>query len=259
MGARGFTLVELVVTMVVLGILAGIAVGFVTRPIEGFVDLSRRAALVDAADTALRRMQRDLRQALPNSIRVSGAYLELLHTTDGGRYRGQPGGAGSDILDFGTADTGFDVLGSLRAAPAAGDWAVVYNLTANGAAANAYAGDNRAAIAGSSTAGHIVLAPPGLRYPFRSPTQRFFVVDTPVTYACSGGNLLRYDGYAPAPAQPTPPAGTPAVMATRVSACGFSYAPGTSERAGLVTLQLTLSDSGETVTLLHQVHVENAP
>ncbi len=48
-------------------------------------------------------------------------------------------------------------------------------------------------------------------------------------------------------------------MARNVSNCNFSYQPGTYQRAGLVTLRLQLTDEGETVTLLHQIHVENAP
>ena len=49
------------------------------------------------------------------------------------------------------------------------------------------------------------------------------------------------------------------MLARNVTACAFTYAPGTSQRAGLVTATLTLSKAGELVRLLHQVHVENAP
>jgi MSHA biogenesis protein MshO len=48
-------------------------------------------------------------------------------------------------------------------------------------------------------------------------------------------------------------------MAKNVSACNFSYQPGTSQRAGLVTLRLQITEDGESVTLLHQIHVDNAP
>ena len=42
-------------------------------------------------------------------------------------------------------------------------------------------------------------------------------------------------------------------------ACTFTYAPGTAERAGLVTLQFTVSAQGESISLLSQVHVDNVP
>ena len=49
------------------------------------------------------------------------------------------------------------------------------------------------------------------------------------------------------------------LITNRVSACTMSYAPGTSQRAGLVSIALAVSDTGETVSLLHQVHVDNVP
>ena len=256
----GFTLVEMIVVMVIVGILAALGGVFIARPIEGFVDLSRRAALVDAADNALRRMQRDIRQALPNSIRIAGGgqWLELLHTTEGGRYRAR---GPNNILDFTQADAdGFDVLGALGSAPAAGDALVIYNLAATGTAGNAYYGDNRRTVAAGASTTSIRFSPTS-PLPLASPYQRFYLVDEPVSYGfnAASGTLERHAGYAIAASQSTSPGGTTSVMAEHVSGCTFTYHPGTPQRSGLVTLRLTLTDAGETITLLHQIHVENAP
>ena len=70
--ARGFSLTEAVMVIAITGILAGMVAVFIQKPVQGFFDTARRAALVDTADTALRRISRDLRAALPNSVRVSG-------------------------------------------------------------------------------------------------------------------------------------------------------------------------------------------
>jgi MSHA biogenesis protein MshO len=48
-------------------------------------------------------------------------------------------------------------------------------------------------------------------------------------------------------------------MADDISTCAFSYAPGSAERAGLLTLELGIGTAGETVNLLAQVHVDNVP
>ena len=259
----GFTLIELIVVMVIIGILAALGGRFIVAPVTGYIDLSRRTRLVDQAETSLRRMQRDIRHALPNSIRIdaTGNYLEMLNTVDGGRYRRYPDPAtGGDILDITAADSGFDVLGTLSQTPAANGSLVVYNTSSTGISGNAYAAAsaNRAVVGAGSTATHINLIP---NYAFvnSSPYQRFFIVDQPVTYACEGGVLNRYDRYALVAAQATPPAGGADLVARNIAGCQFSYAPGASQRAGLVTLQLSLSEAGETITLLHQIHVVNAP
>lgn len=257
---RGFTLIELVVTIVVAGIVAAIGGMLIVTPVQQWRDLGRRTAQVDAAELALRRMQRDVRQALPNSVRIGGGgtTLELLHASDGGRYRAELAVGTEDLLDFTAADGSFDVLGSLRAAPVAGSYAVIYNLTASGPDANAYVGDNRALIGAGSTVDKVVVSPSFL-FPRPSPYQRFFIVDEAVSYVCDLGakTLTRYAGYAIAVA-PTLSGG--ALLANNVAGCDFGYAAGTPQRAALVTLRLTLTDSaGESVTLLHQMHVENGP
>lgn len=264
---KGFTLIELIVVIVIAGILAAMGGALIVQPVTGYIDLSRRTRLVDQAEMALRRMQRDIRQALPNSVRVdaSGEYLELIHTVDGGRYRTQddpdPLNLTDDILDFSIADNGFEVLGPLRANPTVGQELVIYNFTASGPSGNAYAAtpDNLAIVGTGSGVDHIILNP-AFQFTNSSPYHRFFLLDGPITYACEGGDLNRYSGYTKEVVQETPPNdGTFALVTRGNVTCNFDYDPGVGQRAGLVTLELSLSEAGETITLLHQIHVVNAP
>jgi len=264
----------MIMVIVITGIIGGMVAVFLNAPIRQYMDVARRAEMTDIADTALRRVGRDLRIALPNSVRVTGTcdgvatcFIEFLPTVGGGRYRAGAGGT-NDELDFAAADASFEVLGPMPTV-AAGDEIVVYNLGIPGA--DAYAGDNRATAA--APAAPVVNLAPAFLFPFDSPGRRFHVVTTPVTYACApvaggvGGTLTRWQGYAIAAAQPValPGGGSSALLASNVSSCRFTYDSNVvAQRSGLVTMLLAITEAdtdgnNETVTLYSASHVSNQP
>lgn len=277
----GFSLIELIVVIVISGIIAGVVSAFIRQPIEAYVDTARRAQLTEAIDTAVRRIARDVRTALPNSVRVvaigTSTYLEFIPTVGGGRYRQFPTALGAgNVLDFSGADSAFDVLGPVPVY-AAGSSVTVFNLGA-GSAADAYAGNNRTALTSANAAAGLfssdaaphTLAFAALQFPMPSPSARFHIVQTPVTYRCTPslatpalGVLQRYTGYAFAATQATPPAGAPQLLVGNVAECDFDYnevaASGVHTRTGLITLTLRLQDGGESARIVHQIHVQNAP
>ncbi|MBA3023363.1 MAG: prepilin-type N-terminal cleavage/methylation domain-containing protein [Gammaproteobacteria bacterium] len=273
---QGFTLIEMIVVIVITGIIAGIVAIFIQAPVQGYVDSARRADLTDIADTAVRRVARDVRMAVPNSVRLSGACpacaIEYIPTKDGGRYRAVLDNLGAgDVLVFGAADSSFDIVGG-GIDFAAGDFIVVgsrestatwpYDQTATGVL-RAYNGG-----AGVQTNVAITNAV-GLRVEAELDSQRFDVVngaEQAVTYACEGvgtdaagngtGRLVRYWGYgfdhAYTVADPN------ADLADRVSACTMTYDIA-NQRFGLVTISLTLTRENESVSLYNEIHVNNAP
>ncbi len=271
---NGFTLIEMIIVILILGIMSGIIFTVLLGPMQAYVDVEKRLRLVDIADTALQRMTREIRLALPNSIRITaGPTVEFLRTLDGGRYRAKPGGAGpivcppgpvaQDRLNFALTTDCFEVMGSLTnvglidttgtCLDSSSDCLVIFNTGQTGA--NAYNGDNIANVTGA-TANSITFsgAPP---FPYKSPRQRFFIVDTPVSFVCSGGQITRHDSYTIGGA-----VGAGNLLINQVSACDFKYDAGSATRAGLVSLSITIQDAtlgGGNITLLQQVHVDNQP
>ncbi len=273
--AHGFTLIEAVLTMIVLGIMAATVMLFLSGPVTGYMQAKQRATLVATAHTALAQMVRDLRGALPNSIRTTQTAgvdaLELIPIVAGGRYRAGPGGsytANTDILQFNQADAEFNIEGHL-AVPSypftsSTDRLVIYNVGIAGA--NAYSNSQVITPVGDTitvtnlgSEDHLQLSQP-FQFAYRSPGQRLYLVGRPISWLCdlSAGTLRRYSGYPLGPIQPVNgPLGS--LAAAQVSACTFQYQPGTSSRSALLSLSLTLTSKGESVTLLEQVHISNVP
>ena len=290
---RGFTLVELVMVIALAGAVAVLISTALSRPLEGFVAQSRRAELVDLAAGALNRMARDIRLAVPNSVRVRGSSeIEMLNVLDAGRYR--PNRVGGDGLQFapGTAPactasfnalsglgqcSAFQVLASgLNLAGAR--WLVVYNIGAQSggnpvAGANIWAGAGAGGahvitpdgsnIAATSLAGNetlLTVTPPAggsFNFAYASPQRRFYLADQIVGYRCDlvSGQLLRFTRNARTPAY----SGSSALQASHVTGCSLTYQPGSTQRAALVNLRLQLTLEGESIELFQQVHVDNAP
>jgi len=287
---EAFTLIELVVTIAISGIVAGLLASVIQRPILAYEQVGRRARLVDHAENALRHLERDVQAALPNSLRVSGsgAALEVIPVLDGARYRrragvnpsGEDHTADTDILSF-SGDLQFNVVGRIRALTfsygtqlAAGTRLAIYN-TGEGTYAQAAAATEPGSITPGTTRLTVLndgdedqwLLSSAFDFQLESPNQRLFVVQDPVSYLCdaTAGSLTRFSEYGYAAAQPTVAtssplnAGSPGLLAEGVSQCSFAYVPGTSSRAGLLTARLSITEGSESIELLHQIHVGNAP
>ena len=69
--AKGFTLIELVTVIVLLGIMATGIGGFITLSTQTFVNVSERDELLASARFAIERLNREVSNAVPNSIRIA--------------------------------------------------------------------------------------------------------------------------------------------------------------------------------------------
>jgi MSHA biogenesis protein MshO len=285
---RGFSLLEAIAVIIISGIIVAAVAIFMQRPIQGYFSSTTRAAMADTADAALRRIGRDVRLALPNTVRVGGGglFLELIPIKTGGRYQQSDACFSTGCSTLSTLG---DMLTNVQIATGS-DLVAIYNQYNNSGADCApttaglysvYCGQGVSMLASASGAGttsdtlgfaNTVFLPPG-----GSPTRRVFIIAaSPVTYACEAATntLWRISGYTRQAAQPVTLAAAPlstasskVPLATNVScpATGagvpprFSYSSGASERYSLLSAWITLQISGETVNLLHQIHVDNTP
>lgn len=290
--ARGVTLIELIVAMVLIGIIVA-ATAFFVFPMRQSTDLVARAELTDIADNALQRIGRDVRLALPNSVRVttsgSSVFLEFLAVRAAGRYRADGGGAsGGDCPDTGAGIPTSDQLSfapvidqcfkSIGKVPnpdtiTASDFLVLNNYGPGFSGQDAYATtgtlNRRQIVAVASEASRErVSFTSSVAFDqilHDSPGKRFYVISGPVSYVCDPGarTITRYSGYAIAATQPVA-FGSGALVAENVTACTFDYSPNVAPQIGLLTLRVTLAKSisgggAETVSLYHAIHVSNVP
>lgn len=287
----GFTLVEMVIALALMSILAVFVMSFITSSVLGYADLGRRAELVDAAESALRRVGRDVRIALPNSVRINANTggtmsfaIELIPVLDGAKYTNL--GSGTVKLDT-TAPGGdnvFTITGCFRN-PAARNVSGTRMVVNNGATASDDAYSNAGLGIGTSsvitaaavaitispatcTAGTNDLVTFSSNHRFRddSPALRIYVVTTPVSYLCdaTAGTLMRYAGYTISSTQPTDPGVAPLSTVTsvfvveHVAACEVKTTTSDVANRRVATLALTLSEEGEQVRLIYQVPLDNS-
>jgi len=289
---EGFTVIELIVTMVILSVLAAVVGGFIRPTIDSYFAVQQRADLADQADLAIRRAIADVRSAVPNSLRVPNSQcFEVVPTIGGCRYRmgpdvtnDTPSGctSGSSAscsawVDPSGSTAVFDALNIVKQAPSAGDWVVIDNQNGN----DVYSGSNRALVSSvstpTSTQGVLRVNIAPTQFPQGYADGRFQVIgasEPSVFYVCSGadgsldangdgrGTLYRLTRSF----QATYPSSCPsvtgaAIAATQVKSCTFVYDAnhGATQQSGFIWIEIELARAGEIAHLAVGAHVANSP
>lgn len=273
---NGFTLIEMVISITILGIVASLSALIINRSVEGYDATARRAKLHSSARLAIDRIAREVRQALPNSIctyngsscNSSADRFYFLKTSDGGEYQTQsgvyPGGAARAPLPIAPATANsFDVLSTNSLNISTGNsWVVLYNTNNNAIYSSASKRKLISSITTKDVDGvlpandiAVVNLASSTSFPGHSPSRRFQIIqEAPVIFYLNGTNLFRATSTF---AAPNTPVGAQLLL-ENVSGLNFSYIAGIQQRASVLRIDLTITVKGETVHIIHEAHIQNA-
>lgn len=247
---QGFTMVELVMVIVIGGILAIGSVQFIGQATQGYSDAADRQQLATIGWIASEKMSRELRNAVPNSVRVNvtNTCVEFIPVIGGSHYLTLPGETPTTLDSFTAVESGVTnaALNNTRIAVYPTNSSVIYG--------GGNPGSLSGVVSSISTASNIDTISLGSAFTFLtdSPERRFYFTQNPVTYCIVGSQLNRYSGYG------FGAAANPQIIINKISSGSFAIAPATLTRNAIVALNFTLQN-GATQTVDQEVQIRNVP
>ncbi|MCL2912253.1 type II secretion system GspH family protein [Shewanella corallii] len=267
---RGFTLVEMVTVIIILGILAVGVTSFIVFGTRIFLDSTSVDQVLSQSRFALERMTRDIRNAAPNSLRVrsNGSLWQCLEFV--------PIEAASNYLSMPVYPNAASNSGTAIVAPmtvSANYMALIYPLVTSDVYTNPESTTGKLfSINSVSTAANVTTYTfnRNVQFAEASPRQRFFLVSQPISYCFIRGgssvSLYRYANYGiNNPTQLAPSAmGTGVLMAEGITNDLAADAPIELEPATLVNNAIVMLTPefeavGQKFRYQQQVQVVNVP
>ncbi|MCL1094154.1 PilW family protein [Shewanella kaireitica] len=274
--SRGFTLVEMVTVVIILGILVLGVSSFLIFGTRIFIDSTSVEQVMSQSRFAIERMTRDIRNAVPNSIRVRSSgndwqCVEMMPIASSASYILAP------VAPLPAANTAI-VMQASNSAPLTKDQQLlIYPLrpadvytSANGITGKLFTIKEvtNSALTNATT----VEFDKTVQFSEMSPRQRYFGVAGAVSYCFEKVTdelalLNRYAGYGfnNPTTQPSPANMGPAVLMaenienTIASNEPMAYTPGTLQNNAMVHLNPLFDVQGQALQYHHQVQVINVP
>lgn len=262
---KGFSLLELIIVIVLMGIMAISLSNVTTNAVYGYIDAKDRNSLSQSAKWVTEKISREMREALPQSVRTgtSGTVhcVEFMSILNASTYLNLP--ASGPIDDFNAVAYNLAGFTNSLIAIMPINPIDVYDVNSG---TTAPVDDIIADVAGEVTV-NLTGTPTFAR---RSPTNRFYVLTTPTSFCLndSNGELHKYSGYAIKANLFPLPIGGSSLMGENFRASGavFNYQDGTLSRAALLQINLkaqnrsrNLTGNEESFEVFHEVHVRNVP
>lgn len=262
----GFTMIELIMVIVIMGILGVVGADFISGVFSGFAKTNSRMELYQEAKAALVRMERELHNMIPNGVCVMADGVNCLADGSAGNEI-RFGMIGENLLRANnlvgrysqtntelTADPTRITDENSPAALVAGSIISIYNTSWS----EFNSGSRLYSVASVDGASGQMTLSSGVSS--GSPYQRYYPVSRAVAYEwdSTSGDLSRMT----VTVGSTGPAAFTAAkypLAQSVSDFKIYYAAPSLTRNGIVSILLTLTRNGEQATLHKEIHVKNVP
>lgn len=259
---HGFSLIELVAVIVLLGIIAISTTQFISQGVGVYVDTVRRDNLQQQSRFAIERISRELANALPGSVRVDSdattQCLEFVPIKDASTYLNTITGVGA-LTSLDIVDVGYSYVAGDSLAVYTLDNSRVYSVSSNVVALTGEAAGPQANTRSLNFA--------STTFTEESPSQRVYMISTPVSFCAQDNRLTRHADYGFSATQSLPPNnGVLVAQHLRIDDSGvytvFDYVPDSLQRAAVVNMDFRFFDSSESdewLRLLREVSIRNTP
>lgn len=271
--ASGFTLVEMVMVIIILGVLVLGVSSFVILGTRIFVESTSVDQVLSQSRFAMERMTREVRNAVPNSLRVTESpstfqCIEFVPIQGSASYLDIPIAPAASALTgtVMTASQGINTNQRMLVYPL--QPAHIYSATPTAAESRML--DIASFTADADPRSGTITFDGLVRFSEASPRSRYFMVANAVSYCFfANGDIRRYDSYNMFNnLQPSPDDmggdDDSALMAENVvinNSTGWPifYTPGTLANNAVVQLTPQFSVNGQEFQYQHQVQVVNVP